>query len=115
MPACRYLEGNGLAAMLATKRLAGVTPEVDLREHVHICFWQAQISLPTLSGFGTIGDITRSPQQGVSGPTKRTQVLKKKFFLNNVNISCSKLFSGGSSMFALWLTQVWTRLSIAVI
>ena len=32
----RYMEGNGSAAMLAAKRLAGVTSEVNLREHV-IC------------------------------------------------------------------------------
>ena len=32
MPACRYTEKNGLAAMVATKRVAGVTPEVNLRE-----------------------------------------------------------------------------------
>ena len=34
MPACRYVEENGLAAMLTTKRLAGVTLEVNLRECV---------------------------------------------------------------------------------
>ena len=30
----RYVEVNGLAAMLATKRLAGVAPEVNIRECV---------------------------------------------------------------------------------
>ena len=34
MPACRYVEENGLAAMLAANRSAGVTPEVNLREYV---------------------------------------------------------------------------------
>ena len=34
MPACRYIEEIGLAAMLATKRSAGVTPEVNLKEFV---------------------------------------------------------------------------------
>ena len=34
MPACRHVEENGLAAMLATKRLVAVAPEVNLREHV---------------------------------------------------------------------------------
>ena len=34
MPACRYVEENGSAAMLATKRSAGVTPEVNLGECV---------------------------------------------------------------------------------
>ena len=32
MPAHRYVEEIGSAAMLAAKRLAGVTPEVNLRE-----------------------------------------------------------------------------------
>ena len=34
MPAHRYVKENGSAAMLATKRLAGITPEVNPREHV---------------------------------------------------------------------------------
>ena len=34
MPAHRYVEENGSAAMLAAKRSAGVTPEVNLGEHV---------------------------------------------------------------------------------
>ena len=34
MPAYRYVEENGSTAMLAAKRLAGVTPEVDLKEHI---------------------------------------------------------------------------------
>ena len=32
MPAHRYVEEIGLAAMLSAKQLAGVTPEVNLRE-----------------------------------------------------------------------------------
>ena len=34
MPASSYVEELGLAAMLVTKKSAGVTPEVNLREHV---------------------------------------------------------------------------------
>ena len=34
MPGHRYVEEIGLAAMLAAKRLPGVAPEVNLREHV---------------------------------------------------------------------------------
>ena len=33
MPTSRYVEENGLAAILAVKRLAGVTPEVNLLEN----------------------------------------------------------------------------------
>ena len=36
MPGHEYMEEIGLAGMLATNRLEGVTPEVNLREHV-IC------------------------------------------------------------------------------
>ena len=34
MPAHKYVEDNGSAAMLAAKKLAGVTSEVNLNEHV---------------------------------------------------------------------------------
>ena len=33
MPAHKYVGGNGSAAMLVAKRSAGVTPEVNLKEH----------------------------------------------------------------------------------
>ena len=38
MPACRYLEENGSAAILTAKRLAGIALEVNLKEHVTTCF-----------------------------------------------------------------------------
>ena len=52
MPARRYVEKIGSAAMLATKESAGVAPEVNLREHA------THISPPsrnkaTYSGFET--------------------------------------------------------------
>ena len=34
MPTDRYVEVNGLVAMLVAKKSAGVTPEVNPREHV---------------------------------------------------------------------------------
>ena len=34
MSAYRYIEENGSAAMMATKRSVGVTPEINLRECV---------------------------------------------------------------------------------
>ena len=34
MPDCRYVEDNSLAVMLAAKRLAGVTSELNLIDHV---------------------------------------------------------------------------------
>ena len=53
MPAHRYVEENSLTTMLATKGSAGVTADVNFREHV-----------------------TCIPQnRGISGPTKGTYVL----------------------------------------
>ena len=57
MPACRYMEENSLAAKLEAKRSAGVTPEVNLREHV-TC-----MPPPTLA-LKHRGDVTRSSKQG---------------------------------------------------
>ena len=34
MPARRYMEENGLTAMMVTKMLVGIAPEVNLRECV---------------------------------------------------------------------------------
>ena len=34
MPACRYVEENGSTTMLAAKRSVGITPEVNLRDHI---------------------------------------------------------------------------------
>ena len=78
MSAHRYVEENGLAAMLATKRSAGVTPEVNLRECV------AHTPLPSVnkaarSGFETQRRHHQKPTTGViSGPTKRTYLLHQK-------------------------------------
>ena len=52
MPAIRYVEEIGLAAMLASKKVAGVTPEVNFRE------WVTYMPLPSTnkaaySGFET--------------------------------------------------------------
>ena len=52
MPAHRYVEDNGLAAMLATKRSAGVTPEVNLRECA-ICIPPPSTNKAAHSGFET--------------------------------------------------------------
>ena len=66
MPAHKYVGGNGSAAMLAAKRSAGVTPEVNLREHLtHMPLPR----LPTLV-LKPRGGFTRSPKQGYQWPTK---------------------------------------------
>ena len=70
----RYMEGNGSAAMLAAKRLAGVTSEVNLREHV-ICTPLLSANKGAQSCFETQ---RRRHQKSrvISGPTKRTSVLQ---------------------------------------
>ena len=70
-----YVEEISLAAMLATKRSVGVTPEVNLREHV-TCTPLPSMNTATQSGF----EIQRRHHQkleiGISvAPTKRTYVL----------------------------------------
>ena len=62
MPTHKYMEQIGLAAMLVAKRSAGVTPEVNLREHV------------------THTPEEMSPEvqnRDTNGLTKRTYVLQK--------------------------------------
>ena len=73
MPAYRYVDENSSVAILATKRSADVTPEVNLREHC-----QVQIRLPTLNPEELSTEVQKL---GISGPTKGTYVLQK--FLKN--------------------------------
>ena len=65
MPARRYVEENGLAAMLATKRSAGVAPEVNLRKCIR------HIPLPSVNkaadpGFETQRRCRQKSKTGVS-------------------------------------------------
>ena len=67
MPAHRYMDEIGLAVKLATKKLTGVIPQVNLMEHVHLC--QVQIRLPTLA----LKPEEMSPEvknRAISSPTK---------------------------------------------
>ena len=54
------------------KSLAGVVPEVNLREHV-TCIPLPSAKKASHSGF----EIKRSPNRGISGTPKRTYVLQK--------------------------------------
>ena len=70
MPAQRYLEEISSAAMLATKRSSGVTPEVNLRERI------SRMPPPSANKATTLalnprGDITRSPKQGYKWSHKK--------------------------------------------
>ena len=64
------------AAMLAVERTAGVAPEVNLRNL--LCAGDETCKQEILSGFETPGQTSPEVQKrGMSGPTKRTYVLKK--------------------------------------
>ena len=52
MPVCRYVEKNGSATMLAAKSMAGVSLEVNLREHV-LCMPLPSANKAAHSGFET--------------------------------------------------------------
>ena len=63
----KYVDRTGSATMLATKRSAGVTPEVNVTS------MQARESTLLLEH---AADVTRSPKQGYQWPHKGTDVLK---------------------------------------
>ena len=65
MPTCRSVDENGLAAMLAAKRSAGVTPEVNLRECV-TCMPLPSMNKAAHSGFRTQRRDHLESQAGVS-------------------------------------------------
>ena len=76
MAACRYVKENGLAGILATMRSAGVTPEVNLREHV------VNKSPPTAnkaahSGFETQKVCHQKSKAGVSVAPQKGHVLQE--------------------------------------
>ena len=74
MPAHRYMEENGPAVMLATKRLAGVTPKVNLRECVTYSP-PLSVNKAAHSGFETQSRHHQKSKTGASvAPTKRTYV-----------------------------------------
>ena len=56
--------------MLAAKRSAGVAPEMNLKDVLHIRPHQVRIRLPTL-GLKLRGDVTRSPKQAYQWPHKK--------------------------------------------
>ena len=73
MLAHRYVKQNGSAAMLAAKRSAGVTLEVNLGEHLtHIPLSSANEALKPR------GDVTRSPKEGYQWPHEKDLCLPKK-------------------------------------
>ena len=79
--ALRVCERDAPAAMLATERLAGVAPEVNLRECViHTPLLSSNKAEPTLA-LKPGGDVTRSPKQGYQWLHKKDS----KFFFKKRN------------------------------
>ena len=68
--------GKGLAAILATKRLAGVTQNMTLKNPLHTG------NKPNKQGLPTLGlkprDVTRSPKQGYRRPCKKSWFVGRK-------------------------------------
>ena len=70
---CKYVAQSGSAAMLANKRLAGVTPEVDLGKGTQA---RRHASESTLA-LKPMADVTRSLKQGYQWPNKKDMCLLK--------------------------------------
>ena len=86
MSARRYVEENGFATMLAAKRLAGVAPEINLKEFV-TCIPPPNTNKAAHSGFQTQRKCHQN--RGIRGPTKRTYVLQ--IFFKESSQSSKKL------------------------
>ena len=86
MPGYRYLEDISLVAMLATKRLAGVTPEVNLGEHL-ACMPLSSLNKAASSGFETQGrhhqksktKVSVAPQKGLVSSKNFKKILIRNF------------------------------------
>ena len=65
MPAGKYVEEFGLAAMLPTKRLVGVTPDMNLSECVK-CMPSSSVNKAAHPGFETQRRCHQKSKTGVS-------------------------------------------------
>ena len=72
------MEGNGSAAMLATKRSAGVTPELNLRGHVTY-MPPPSANKATLSGFETQRRHHQKSKTGISVAPQKGFMSSKNF------------------------------------
>ena len=80
MPTYRYVEENGSATMLATKRL-GIAPEVNFREHI-TCMPPQSINKAAHPGFETLKRHHQKSKAGVlEAPQKKKDLCPPKFFL----------------------------------
>ena len=74
MPVCRYVEESSVVAMLAAKRSAGVTPEMNLRKHI------IHMPLPNMNKAAHSGFETqrRRYQKSKTGVSVVPKVLQKR-------------------------------------
>ena len=79
MPVGRYVEEIGSAAMLATKRSAGVTPEVNLRKCV-TCMPLPSGNKAAQSGFETQRRRHQKSKTWVSVASQKELMSSKKIF-----------------------------------
>ena len=79
MPGHRYVEVISLAAMLAAKRLAGVTPEVNLMEYV-TCTHQPNANKAAYSAFENQRRHHKNSKTGVSVAPQKGRMSSKFFF-----------------------------------
>ena len=74
MLVCKYVDENSSAAMLATKKSAGVALKVNLRKHT------SRMPLGSVNkALKTRGDITRSPKLGYQWPHKKENASTENF------------------------------------
>ena len=73
-----YVENISLVAMLAAKRLAGVAPEVNLREHV-ICIPPPSANKAAYFGFEIQSRCHQKSKAGVSVALQKVLYPPKKF------------------------------------
>ena len=88
LPACRYVEEKRLAAILATKRSAGVAPEVNFRKYVERMPLPSGTRLPH-SGFETHRRCHQKSKTGVSVAPQKG--LMSTFFKKNKHIEWSDI------------------------
>ena len=81
MPAHRYVEEIGLAAIWAANRSAGVTPGVNLREHV-TCTPLPNVNKDSHSGFENQSQCHQETKAGVSVTPQKGLMSSKHFFKN---------------------------------
>ena len=97
MPAHRYVEENSSAAKLATKKSAGVAPEVNLRGHV-TCMLPQSTNKAAHSGLKrhqkSKTGVSVAPQKGLMSSKK---FLKRRFSYNSGRQEVSKCRTKGDS------------------